>query len=56
MKEREEENDDRVGNGKAIWLVSAIKYVINTLSVLLIEDEKNAFEIHSCKSCKTVIL
>jgi len=56
MKEREEENDARIGTGKTIWLVSAIKHVISTLSALLIEDEKKALDIHTCKSCKNVTL
>lgn len=49
MKDREEKNDARIGTGKAIWLVSALERVINTLSALLIEDGKKALEIHSCK-------
>jgi hypothetical protein len=56
MKEREEENHVRISTGKAIWLVSAIKHVINALSALLIEDGKKALEIHSCKLCKNVTL
>jgi len=54
MKEREEENDACIGTEKAIWIVSATKYDINTLSALLLKNGKKALEIHRCKSCKNV--
>jgi hypothetical protein len=54
MKEREEENDARIGTEKAIWILSATKHDINTLSALLLKDGKKALEIHSCNSCKKV--